>query len=272
MLVNTLVRRSRAVSRVCLQPKFASAVAVGGYQQQDGRGYTSFVSKLGVALVLCTGVCLAEAKKDESKPTEKKWRTFTRKQVEYHNSLERNIWVTYKNGVYDVTAFARNHPGGKERLEGVAGQDIGDAWNLFRHHKSSAMAQQLLSNLKIGELDPSEVIEVPEEKHVPKYSADPVYDVIIVGAGLSGLQCGWSLINNHCADKSKILVLEAQDYVGGRVKQMTDFIKGTKIEVGAEFLHGKYGVLSVLQSPVTHYVVTSKTGDDWSSTQATTRS
>jgi hypothetical protein len=33
--------------------------------------------------------------------------------------------------------------------------------------------------------------------------------------------------------------LEAQDYVGGRVKQITEFIKGAKIEVGAEFLHGK---------------------------------
>jgi protoporphyrinogen oxidase len=69
--------------------------------------------------------------------------------------------------------------------------------------------------------------------------------VIIVGAGLSGLQCGSALVNEYGVDKSKILVLEAQDYVGGRVKQMNEFIKGAKIEVGAEFLHGEssFGIM-----------------------------
>lgn len=33
-------------------------------------------------------------------------------------------------------------------------------------------------------------------------------------------------------------MLEAQDYVGGRIRQNTDFIKGINIDVGAEFLHG----------------------------------
>jgi cytochrome b involved in lipid metabolism len=244
MLASTLARRSRLVSKACLQPKFSSAVAVGGYQQQEGRGHESvnFAAKLSLALIFTTGVCFAEAKKSASASTVdasgKKWPVISRDEVRKHDSLNNGIWVTYRNGVYDLTKFVHNHPGGRERLEGIAGQDIGDAWNLFRNHKGSALATDLLERMKIGELASHEVVNVPDPTYKPKYSSDTIYDVIIVGAGLSGLQCGSALVNAHGVDKSKILVLEAQDYVGGRVKQMTDFIRGTKIEVGAEFLHG----------------------------------
>jgi cytochrome b involved in lipid metabolism len=244
MLASTLARRSRLVSKACLQPKFGSAVAVGGYQQQEGRGRESvnFAAKLSLALIFTTGVCFAEAKKSASTSTVdasgKKWPVISRDEVRKHDCLNNGIWVTYRNGVYDLTKFVHNHPGGRERLEGIAGQDIGDAWNLFRNHKGSALATDLLERMKIGELASHEVVNVPDPTYKPKYSSDIIYDVIIVGAGLSGLQCGSALVNAHGVDKSKILVLEAQDYVGGRVKQMTDFIRGTKIEVGAEFLHG----------------------------------
>ncbi len=68
--------------------------------------------------------------------------------------------------------------------------------------------------------------------------SDHVYDVIIIGSGLSGLQCGSTLLNKFGMNKSNILILEAQSYVGGRVKQETEFIKGVKLELGAECLHG----------------------------------
>lgn len=42
----------------------------------------------------------------------------------------------------------------------------------------------------------------------------------------------------------KILLLEAQDYVGGRVRQSTDFVKNVKVELGAEILHGKNTALT----------------------------
>jgi monoamine oxidase len=74
--------------------------------------------------------------------------------------------------------------------------------------------------------------------NVSIFSNDKVYDVIIVGSGLSGLQCGSSLLEKYGVNKSNLLVLEAQDYVGGRVKQDTEFIKGVKLELGAECLHG----------------------------------
>jgi hypothetical protein len=64
------------------------------------------------------------------------------------------------------------------------------------------------------------------------------FDCIVIGAGISGLQCVKHLVTKYGVEVSKILVLEAQDYVGGRVKQTTDFISNVKVELGAEILHG----------------------------------
>jgi monoamine oxidase len=48
------------------------------------------------------------------------------------------------------------------------------------------------------------------------------YDVIIIGSGISGLAAASELVNNGV---SNILILEAQDYVGGR----TNTVKTGKI-------------------------------------------
>lgn len=67
---------------------------------------------------------------------------------------------------------------------------------------------------------------------------NPVKDCIIIGAGISGLQCASELRNKYSIDANRILLIDAQDYIGGRVKQDETFIKGVKIDLGAEILHG----------------------------------
>ena len=181
--------------------------------------------------------CQAESA-DHSKKDKSTFRVISRKEVETHNTLDKHVWVTYGEGVYDVTNFLKNHPGGREKLMSVAGKDIASMWNLYAHHKTSPLALELLSEMQIGVLSKGDVIVPPKNTHVATYSNKPVYDCIVVGSGMSGLQCGWSLVNEYDVPKDKVLVLEAQDYVGGRVKQMKEFIRGTKVEVGAEFLHG----------------------------------
>jgi len=245
MLLNTVVRRGRAIQKLAYSARSVSVKAFApSYNGQQESGYkgNNKAGMLGsLALFLTIGVCAAE-KSPENEPsavTPKVWRTIPRSEVALHNDADHGYWVTYGNSVYDMTRFLANHPGGKDRLLGVAGGDIGDAWNLFQNHKNSSLALKLLEEMKIGELDTADVIKAAEVPHVAEFSAEPIYDVIIVGAGLSGLMCGSELINRYGVAKDKILVLEAQDYVGGRVKQVNDFIKGTKIEVGAEFLHGE---------------------------------
>ena len=68
-----------------------------------------------------------------------------------------------------------------------------------------------------------------------------IYDCVIIGAGVSGLQAANEL-RNYCktkhntTSKYNILVLEAADYIGGRV--CTKTIGTSKVGVGARFVHG----------------------------------
>ncbi len=61
-----------------------------------------------------------------------------------------------------------------------------------------------------------------------------IHDVVVVGAGVAGLTAAHELTRAGIRD---VLVLEAQDYVGGRIKTSMDF--GDPVELGAEFVHGK---------------------------------
>jgi monoamine oxidase len=61
-----------------------------------------------------------------------------------------------------------------------------------------------------------------------------IYDVIIIGGGASGLSCGGRLKEKGI----KVLLLEAQDYLGGRIKDMV--MNNQTIQVGGEELHGIY--------------------------------
>jgi cytochrome b involved in lipid metabolism len=190
----------------------------------------------GLSAMTLVSHCSSE--NDQKTKNAKEWKVYSRDEVKQHNSIEKRVWVTYLDSVYDITDFLMNHPGDKDRLLTVAGQDIGSSWNLFVHHKSSPLVHELLAEMKIGILASKDIVELPSSSPLPQYPTHPIYDVIIIGAGLSGLQCAQSLIQQHQISPHKILILEAQDYIGGRVKQMTEFIQGTKIEVGAEFLHG----------------------------------
>lgn len=172
----------------------------------------------------------------------KKEQVYRKSEVEQHSSIETGCWVIYKNGVYDVTEFIVNHPGGKEKLLLAAGKDLEVFWcqPAFRQHYKSPLAHELLEEMRIGTLHPDDVRQefVDPFRDEPTYPTNVIYDCIVVGAGVSGLQCARSLTTNHGLDLKNVLVLEAQDYIGGRVRQVTEFVKGVPIDVGAEFLHG----------------------------------
>ncbi|MDB4897084.1 MAG: hypothetical protein JWN15_3346, partial [Firmicutes bacterium] len=57
--------------------------------------------------------------------------------------------------------------------------------------------------------------------------------VIVIGAGLAGLSAAWWLKRMGLG---RVVVLEARDAVGGRVRSLTDFSPGRIIEAGAELI------------------------------------
>ena len=47
--------------------------------------------------------------------------TYSEEDVCQHNTVDTKIWVSYWNGVYDVTDYVQLHPGGGDVILQVAG-------------------------------------------------------------------------------------------------------------------------------------------------------
>lgn len=70
-----------------------------------------------------------------------------------------------------------------------------------------------------------------------KENARLVFDVIVVGAGLSGLKAASELVGQG----RSVLVLEAKDRVGGRVK--AGIVAGRVIDQGGQWVGSRHTVL-----------------------------
>ena len=65
------------------------------------------------------------------------------------------------------------------------------------------------------------------------------FDVVVLGAGVAGLATGERLGQAG----RRVLVLEARDRVGGRIRSLPGLTSEHAIELGAEFVHGTPKVL-----------------------------
>ena len=63
----------------------------------------------------------------------------------------------------------------------------------------------------------------------------PSRNIIIIGAGISGLYAGYCLVQ-RCLTK-KITILEAEDRIGGRIHSIP--MNGHWLELGAQWMHGR---------------------------------
>lgn len=84
--------------------------------------------------------------------TAKPWPLYTQDEVAQHTTAENGIWVSYKNGVYDITDFVRNHPGGKDKILLAAGKSIDPFWRIYQQHEGRGTALSQLAAMKIGDL------------------------------------------------------------------------------------------------------------------------
>lgn len=83
-------------------------------------------------------------------------------EVSKHNCKETGIWVTFKEGVYDVTEFISQHPGG-DLLLVAAGKAIDPFWTVYTIH-NSVETHELLEEMRIGNFD---LTTAPKEAEVP---------------------------------------------------------------------------------------------------------
>ncbi|BFZ13812.1 hypothetical protein BsWGS_16851 [Bradybaena similaris] len=76
--------------------------------------------------------------------------TYTQADVAAHNSKESRIWVTFGNGVYDITEYVDMHPGGKKILM-ASGKSIEPFWSVYSVHKTQDI-YEILESHRIGNI------------------------------------------------------------------------------------------------------------------------
>lgn len=77
---------------------------------------------------------------------------YTMNDLKCHGKNAERIWVSYKNGVYDITEFVLSHPGGNEKILMAAGGSIEPFWNVFALHFNKEV-YDMLESLRIGNLE-----------------------------------------------------------------------------------------------------------------------
>jgi sulfite oxidase len=76
--------------------------------------------------------------------------TFTEEEVAKHNKNAERIWISYKNGVYDITQFIESHPGGNKILM-AAGASAEPFWSIYTVHQNPEV-YEMLESFRIGNL------------------------------------------------------------------------------------------------------------------------
>ncbi|KAK9797815.1 hypothetical protein WJX73_000824 [Symbiochloris irregularis] len=78
--------------------------------------------------------------------------TYTAEEVAKHTNREDRVWVTHKQGVYDVTDWLDAHPGGPNRLMLAAGGSVDPFWAMYQQHMSPEV-QKIMEGYRIGDLE-----------------------------------------------------------------------------------------------------------------------
>jgi len=122
-------------------------------------------------------MCVCEPKEPAQKAESSTKATFSLEEVARHNSLSNGsgqVWVTYKGGVYNITEFIANHPGGSSKIMLAAGKQLEPFWRLYSQH-TEAKAQDLLVPYKIGDLCPEDLAKLNQHQRDANdpYANDP---------------------------------------------------------------------------------------------------
>ncbi|KAI1418673.1 cytochrome b5 [Hypoxylon sp. FL1857] len=76
-------------------------------------------------------------------------KTFTAKDVAEHKDEQNGMYIIVDNGVYDITNFLDEHPGGAKILKRMAGKN---ATKQFWKYHGKSVLDKYGGKLKVGEL------------------------------------------------------------------------------------------------------------------------
>ena len=96
--------------------------------------------------------------------------TYTWTELAQHKTPESRIWVAFRKGVYDITDFVEQHPGG-EKILLAAGGSIEPFWKMYAEHLTERTVT-ILESLRVGNIvEP--LPSGPQCDENDPYSGDP---------------------------------------------------------------------------------------------------
>ena len=97
---------------------------------------------------------------------------FSLKDVAKHKTKETGIWVTFGDGVYDITEFLHQHPGGSDKIILAAGSSIEPYWAVFGAHNTDEV-REILEELRTGNIALEDRGKKTTTKREGPYANDP---------------------------------------------------------------------------------------------------
>ena len=100
-------------------------------------------------------------------------------EISKHKSKETGVWVTYGDGVYDISEFADQHPGGSEKIMLAAGGSLEPFWAIFAQHNTEEV-YEMLEELRIGNIavaDREKTVVVKEGPYANDPSRSPILKI-----------------------------------------------------------------------------------------------
>jgi len=95
--------------------------------------------------------------------------------IREHRTAEKRVWVTFGDGVYDITEFMVGHPGG-DKITLAAGGSVEPFWDLYAVHRTEHV-YDILETLRVGNIHPDDVstaaAAVAESSGDDPYSHEP---------------------------------------------------------------------------------------------------
>ena len=97
---------------------------------------------------------------------------YTVEEILKRKSQDDAVWVTFQDGVYDITEFIEAHPGG-EKIMMAAGGSIEPFWQIYQVHRESGITLKLLESMRIGNVAPADRIVQLKQAAKDPYAAEP---------------------------------------------------------------------------------------------------
>ena len=100
-------------------------------------------------------------------------KTYSINEVSQHNSIENRMWISFKDGVYDITEYIQKHVGGPKYIELVAGGRLEPFWGAFHFHLKDNDTAKLLESYRIGNLKEEDQIDLKQYLSQFEFANEP---------------------------------------------------------------------------------------------------